>query len=233
METKDYDMFKYFSDNRGNMAKELNQGLIERLILSIQKHGYVSNRAILIDQNNFIIDGQHRLEACKKLQIPAVYERKETDNHHELMLDLNRNQLIWRLADFISSFANQGQSEYVYLKNIENTYSLGWSNTIKIVGNNHLRANYIREGRSFIINPFAKDIAEYILSMKELPFYQTSHFVCAIVDLWKKTSKEQRSKLYTRRLEISQAASMSGFLIIFENIINKHTKNKVILNINK
>jgi hypothetical protein len=232
METKNYSIFKYFTDNRGNCGKALDNGLVIRLMHSIQKVGYIKSRPILVDQNNFIIDGQHRLEACKRLGISAIYEEQTTEDHKSIMLALNRTQLIWRLEDFINSFANQGMSEYIYLRNIEDKYHLGWSNTIRVVGGNKLRAKCIREGQSFLPNPETENIANFILSMKELYFYISIHFVCAIIAMWRSTTNSQRLRIYKNRMSIPQSPSQATYLTIFENIINKgvHEQNRVKLN---
>ena len=55
--------------------RAINQRQVERLMDSIKKHGFIESIPILVDPNGYVIDGQHRLEACKRLSIePRIVE---------------------------------------------------------------------------------------------------------------------------------------------------------------
>ena len=61
-----------------------------------------------------IIDGQHRLEAAKKLGFPIFYEVQQ-DLKHEDMFILNKNQKNWGAKDYINYYCEQNYPEYVKL----------------------------------------------------------------------------------------------------------------------
>ena len=227
MKTEIYSNFNFFVENR-----KLNEGLVRRLIFSIQKIGYVPGKPILINKHWQIIDGQHRFEACKRLKLPIYYEFMQNGDDMQSIIELNRNQLIWRLVEYIDFYAKQGKQDYIYLNELINKYSvLGSSNIIRIVTNNDVRASGIREGKPFKINPNAIKAINFILSLNELDFYDSIHFVCAIIPMWKYTSDVQRQKLYKYRMIIPQAPSQKSYLTIFENIINKHIQDDKRINL--
>jgi len=231
MKTNVYSNFLFFEENR-----KLSEGLVKRLIESIQRIGYVPGKPILINKHWQIIDGQHRFEACKRLKLPIYYEFMQNGDDMQSIIELNRNQLIWRLVEYIDFYAKQGRKEFIYLNGLIKEYSiLGSSNIIRIVVNNDVRPAGIREGKYFKINPNTLKIINYILGLNELDFYDSVHFVCSIVTMWKYTSDVQRQKLYKYRMIIPQAPNQKTYLTIFENIINKHIQdeNKINLTMRK
>ena len=86
MKTKNYEMFEYMDSNR-----KINAGLVERLVKSIKEIGYIESRPIIVNEDMVVIDGQHRLEACKRLGIPVIYQVSNVDMS-KAMIALNTNQ---------------------------------------------------------------------------------------------------------------------------------------------
>ena len=124
MTTTDYSKFQFLDYNRTVVPKR-----VQNIIESITKIGYVKSEPILVDENYFIIDGQHRFMACKELGLPIHYEYKELDiDNKEAMLLLNKNQQIWRLEDYAQSWAKEGIAFYLEYICFENLYKLGATN---------------------------------------------------------------------------------------------------------
>lgn len=223
MKTTNYENFKFMSINRS-----INKALVSRLVKSISEIGYIDARPILVNESMVIIDGQHRFEACKFLGIPIVYEISNVDMA-KAMVALNMNQEIWRLNEYVESYANSGIECYKYLVNFQFKYSLGVSNNILIctINNSH-RANNIRTGKEFEVNPNAENIALFILECKQyFSFYKHSYFVAAVTVLFKKTSIENCMKLLEKIQPLRQQPSLSSYLNVFENILNKNKKNEL------
>ena len=70
--TKDYNKFNLFKLNR----KSLHEPTIKKLMESMEKTGFVST--ITVSKSNtsnklYVYDGQHRLEAAKRLGIEVNY----------------------------------------------------------------------------------------------------------------------------------------------------------------
>lgn len=112
-ETKNYDKIKKLSGNR-----EVDKNNVKNIKKSIEKNGYKKSKPISIDKNLEIIDGQHRKEACKELNISVPF-MIETNHNDSLKLtqDLNSNQKNWKITDFINSYADRGFEDYILFNN--------------------------------------------------------------------------------------------------------------------
>jgi len=221
MKTQNYEMFDFMTSNRN-----LNNGLIERLIKSINEIGYIESRPILVNESMVIIDGQHRFEACKRIGLPIYYEISNVDMN-KAMIALNMNQQIWRLEDYITSWANQGKQCYKELLAFEEKYKLGTSNAIAILkGSKSGSSNGIRAGLEFEVNPKKDEIAEFILKCKPfLPFYKNKNFVYSVEVLFRKTTVKNCNKVLDKIQPLRQQALLADYLSFYENILNRYKKN--------
>lgn len=107
--TMDYSIFGQVSGNR-----EINEANIRGIMASINKKNLTQIRPILVDENMRVVDGQHRLEACKRLGLP-VYYQVMTDLVSEDVILLN-NQKRWTTDDYINFFASKGIEDCVHLQ---------------------------------------------------------------------------------------------------------------------
>lgn len=83
--TKEYSRFKFASFNR-----DVNKSNLKKLIKAGQTDPKFNLFPIVIDRNNFIIDGQHRFKACQELSLPVYYIYDERDSATpELVYSLN------------------------------------------------------------------------------------------------------------------------------------------------
>jgi len=105
--TRDYSLFKSIKGNR-----DLNKSHVRRLQLIFgdrpQKLQWVP---ILVNENHEVIDGQHRLEAAKKLEIP-VYYRVIKGLTLEDCQALNSNSKMWTPTDYARAFCENGVDSY-------------------------------------------------------------------------------------------------------------------------
>lgn len=230
MKTTNYDMFNYMKTNRS-----INNGLVNRIIKSINDIGYISSRPIIVDSNMTIIDGQHRFEACKELSLPIYYEIENVDLN-KAMIALNMNQQIWRLNEYIESYANSGIECYQKLRDFEKQYKLTNTNAIIIFVNtgnaNNKLTKTIQSGSEFNINNRAHETAQFIQNCRSyFSFSTTKPFVSSITALFKRTSIENCEKVFDKIQSLRQQATVTDYLFIYENIINRYKKDsdKVIL----
>ncbi|HFR4576628.1 TPA: ParB N-terminal domain-containing protein [Streptococcus suis] len=108
--TTKYDIFGFSKFNRNvHLTKEM---------LNQAEQGFIS--PIVVNENLIVIDGQHRLTACKQLGIPVEYIIKSGLNDDDIVR-MNTIQKPWKLINFIEAFANEGKEEYVKLINLLNT----------------------------------------------------------------------------------------------------------------
>lgn len=105
-QTMDYSQFKFKPGNRALSNKHVKH--IKELI---QKHGYLESCPIIVNENNEVIDGQHRLRACLELGTPVYYVvEKELDQ--DILTDLNTAQLKWSTKDFVKYYAMEKKQEH-------------------------------------------------------------------------------------------------------------------------
>ena len=105
--TMKYDMFKKHENNR-----EINKVNLNRIVKSIQARNLLKLRPILIDKDYRIIDGNHRLEAAKHLNVEVYYQLSEETNKEDIIL-LNANQRTWRSDDYLNFYINSGIEDYL------------------------------------------------------------------------------------------------------------------------
>ena len=105
--TTDYDKFKFVTENRS-----IKQRNVENLIKSFKlTSGMLKSKPIIVDRKFNIIDGQHRLVACKKMSIPVHYI--VTDEKTDNIPIYNTYQDKWGLEDYAHYFATQGNDNYI------------------------------------------------------------------------------------------------------------------------
>jgi hypothetical protein len=227
METKNYELFKFRQANRS-----IDRGLVNRLKESIEMIGYIKSRPILVDEEYKILDGQHRFIACKELDIPIYWDQMHCNGDSDnIIIQLNKNQEIWRLEQYISFYAMKGIRCYIDLVKFKELYKLDMSSCIKIffptIGG--AGTKNIRKGREIEMNPNAHEIAKF-LKLLQLDFKWVSKiaFVSAITRLFKVADEKQIDKLYNNRLLMYEQPTQETYLKLFESIINRKNRTNLI-----
>ena len=77
---------------------------------------------ILVNEKMEIIDGQGRLGAFRKLNLPVIYEIKEGIGIDEC-ISMNIKMENWNIYDYIDSYAAQGVEDYVQLTSLDDEES--------------------------------------------------------------------------------------------------------------
>lgn len=141
--SKNYDQFKLIDGNR-----EIKSSKVNKLLDEIKMWGQVA--PIIVDLFMKVIDGQHRLECCKILNIPVryvVYEVKKT-KLLELIRSINSVQSNWNNTDIAQAFVVADKNKEHYQRYLE-LISLGVSHSTVVeacsylaVGEDKIRASY-------------------------------------------------------------------------------------------
>jgi len=108
MLTKDYAIFKHIAGNR-----ELIEANIQAIRNQLIERG--QQQPIIVNERNEIIDGQHRLEACKRLKMPIQYIKRVGANLDDV-ISTNIVGKKWTLMDYVNRFAAEGKTDYIDLK---------------------------------------------------------------------------------------------------------------------
>jgi len=114
--THDYFIFENVSGNRAT-----NDLHIKRLMDSFNKE-YLVN-PIIVNENYQIIDGQHRFEAAKRLELPIYCIIQKGYSLKEVQL-LNMNQTNWTNKDYLESYSELGYNSYVQFKDFWEEYPM-------------------------------------------------------------------------------------------------------------
>ena len=89
---------------------------------SILEYGYIPN-PIIVNEKKEVIDGQGRLAACKELGQPIYYMQIKGIGGDECIA-MNCYQKQWSELDYIEFYATLGNSNYIKLKKLIDTYKM-------------------------------------------------------------------------------------------------------------
>lgn len=115
--TNDYSIFKYMDVNR-----KISNVNVAKLVESINEVGWLKN-PLLVNEKFEVIDGQHRLEALKKLGLPVEFIIQDSLGRKECT-KLNESQKNWAIMDYVNSYANEGNDNYIWLRQQIKTYNI-------------------------------------------------------------------------------------------------------------
>lgn len=120
-ETTDYEIFKYIKGNRPvDLAK------VDRLCTSVDQKNLLSSNPVIVNGQMEIVDGQHRVEAAKKLKLPVFYIVVEDADFRDVSL-LNTYRFGFTLHDYLCMYAAQGDQNYRGLLKFLNDTGLTFS----------------------------------------------------------------------------------------------------------
>ena len=109
--TKEYNIFNLLPGNR-----PVDKYHIKKLKNSIEKNNHLNLHPIIVNQNFEVIDGQHRLEVAKQLNIDIFYIKSDVINDEHL-IECNVNQKSFDVENYIDYFAvKDKKDEYIKLK---------------------------------------------------------------------------------------------------------------------
>lgn len=222
MKTKNYGIFRFKENNR-----PISDRHVKKLMKSIENNGYIEAMPIIVNSDMVIIDGQHRYQACKNMNIDIVYEIC-SGNENQLLLDLNVSQLKWQQANYIAHHAKNGIIFYQLVTEIEAMYHLSTSNTIVVCGGRNVNADMIKKGVDIPINTNMMKVINILNEAKKtLSFWKGIKFVRAITKTVDVLSDKQYHKLVKYINVITEQAQENYYVIQFENIINRHSREKI------
>jgi len=240
--TKDYDKFKSLLGNRN-----LNLLHLKRLIESM-KNNYLFS-PILVNEKHEIIDGQHRYNAAKKLNLPVNYIIVENYGLNEVQM-LNTNNKNWNKKDYLEAYCDLGNENYIKLKKFMQMFPdftlsvceslvtgyVGGINSCKldkdINGKSIGRIRKFEEGNLIISTLFdGIERAKEVLKFK--PYYSGFNrmvFVKTIISLLKNknyNNDEMIHKIQFNQNLLNHCISVSQYKDMLEEIYNYKRRNKV------
>ena len=185
--TTDYNKFKFLKENR-----EIYPTHVNRLVKSIKQRDV--KIPIIVDRDFNILEGQHRYEAYKKLSMPIHYSFRTTIAMSDIRT-MNVSTQKWNLYDFLHSYKQSGNKEYIHLDWFVRTYKFGIRESVMMCtnssGSSHAR-DLFKSGKFKVKDlESAKLSATRINAMKEYyAFYRKRTFIYALLRVFKEPGFE-------------------------------------------
>ena len=115
LQTHDYSLFQFADYNR-----KINKNKVIKIANDIKQNGQIN--PVIIDKDNVIIDGQHRVKACISLEIPILYDYTEIKANPNLVKSINQNQSNWLFNDFLEVEIYKHNLNYIIYKEFREKY---------------------------------------------------------------------------------------------------------------
>lgn len=227
--TSDYSIFTKMEGNR-----TLNMLSVNRLKKLFKNGSHCV--PIIVNDKKEVIDGQHRLEALKQLNMPVPYIVSEGLNINDVHC-INSAGKLWSSADYVNGYADAGNEHYIKLIDMIKKYpdfTVGFLASVfcwKQAGVSGYMLRDLREGK-FKFN-FPENERELIFISKIKPFFSgiTAAMPSSAIrkalahplfetDVFLKKLSRQSTKLV-------RCASGAQYLSLIEEIYNHHSKIKI------
>jgi len=220
--------YKLFHRMRGN--RDVSKSHVRKLIRSMEEK-YLP-QPITVNERIEIVDGQHRFEAAKELQLPIYYQIVSGTDITDVQR-LNNSSKNWAINDSLHMFCERNYVDYLTCNAFMNKYRLSLELSMCLLlnvtsANTPMRDNF-KAGNFKVANlPLAEKNAEKILKIK--PYYKgwaRVSFARALMILFK--NPEYDHAVLVKKLKycshlLQDKLNSSAYLANIEDIYNFHSK---------
>lgn len=230
LRTKDYDMFKKNVVNRN-----YNEDNVKKIMNSISVRNKLNLKPIIVDKNMYVMDGQHRIEAARRLGIEVVYIIDEEATDEDIIL-LNANQKSWQLTDYLNYFCHKKNQDYIQLDDFLKEHDLSIMQMRALMSENDSFSINFKRGK--FVFPKKDKLAKLHDRLSNLRFvqdyindklpntkicHQGSLFIHALLEFF--NNKKVDVKTFIEKLEykldlLRPCTNRVAYIIIFKNIYN-------------
>ena len=190
---------------------------------------------IIVTRDNYIIDGQHRLQVAKTLRVPIHYTVIEKGDLQTIIL-LNTAMRKWGFSDYLHAYISLGNPHYMKLDAFAKEYAskkISLRMCIGILANEEISKEAFAHGNFTVIqsDDMARKIVSFIIEtrkyMQDIDFSSSRDYVRAVITIFHRIDTNEilrRLELYG--MKILPKASKKGYLREFEDILNfRNSKN--------
>lgn len=231
--TTDYFLFKPIDGNRNKNVlhlKRLKQSMEQNYLFTV----------IIVNENYEIIDGQHRFEIIRELELPLHYIVCKGYGLNEVHV-LNQNSKNWQADDYLQGYCDLNYPEYIAFRNFCNKHKLNTSSAMLLLnsGNRSKNATQIFNSGKFVITDLqnAEKVAYMLNHIKPIyKGYSRSAFICAILKLSKNPNFEIIefvTKLKLQPLALFDCVNVDQYVALIEEIYNYRRREKINLRYSK
>lgn len=224
--TTDYDVFQRMPGNRA-----VSENHVQKLMNAMREHDLMV--PILINQDFEVIDGQHRLEARKRLGIPVPYYWEQGLSLVHVQA-LNCSQKGWSNEDFADAYIELKNQNYIQYKWFRRKYGIPHSpSCILLLGYQpHDMINIFRSGQFKVKDlETAKARAELLSGLAPLfSHWKDAAFVKAFLIVLNRQGFDY--KTFTHRLKqnptmMKHCTNIDTYLQQIEEVYNYRSPKKV------
>lgn len=230
--TRDYHEFKFLSYNR-----QLDEKRVSELSESIRKHGFLM--PILVSEEMEVADGQHRLEAAKKLNVEVSYIKYNISSEHLPLLISKLNSLSknWKYDDYYLMWLKRGKNTYIWLGDIIKKYDITFQELYFLIssGNGKFHEKF-KEGTLELTETQKERIIGHCEKFKKIINFSESFknfnviFRKALLQIVKNPDySEERMirKLENNAGSLLNCVSQIDFLLQLESVYNRGERESV------
>lgn len=225
--TKDYGKFRFLKGNR-----DLDETKIKRILKSVENGlEFFKYCPIMINQDGYVIDGQHRFFVCKKLGLNIYYVIVPEFTLRQVA-EMNNNASKWKDRDYLNCYVDVGIEDYIQLQKFIDEQKIGIGIAISLLQNQNAHGNAeVRE--SFRDGAFRIKHYDYAVGIMEIinrfhPFcatYHTRSFIEALEQIMEGHEHaaiidELIAKLEKHNLVIEQRSTAKEYLAHLEDLFN-------------
>jgi hypothetical protein len=193
---------------------------------------------IIVNEKMEVVDGQHRLEAQKELDLPTYYT---INNGYRLSHTqrLNMGSENWGTLDFLEGYCSIGLEDYMIYRYFYNKYGLNHQNAWSLLtgltdseGKNIYSS--FKEGTFKVTTlDFAESCADKLISLKQYyDGYRRRNFACAMIRCFRNPEfsfMRFEKKLKYLSVRLVDCTTTNEYLALIEDIYNYKVseKNKI------
>ena len=229
--TNNLEVFKVMGGNRN-----VNPRHVERISKSIDVVGVLMN-PIIVNSDFEVVDGQHRLAACKMSDVGVYYVVADGYSLNEVHA-LNLNQKNWGTIDYLQGYADMGLTQYKKLRkfmDINNEFSIAIALAICSDVDKAGGRNITFHSGDWKCSDWekAQDNADKINLLGSIYDGNTRRsFVVAMVGLLDNPNFDFNEFMHKLRLQPSalvDCLNVAAYKVLIEDIYNYRRKDKVSL----
>lgn len=233
--TTKYNIFKF------RYNRDLDNSNLRKIKHSITLNNMLEFRPILVDSEMYVIDGQHRLEAAKQLNIPIFYEINCDATDMDILL-LNENQKKWGYIDYVKYYMEHGNPHYIRLMECIKNCNMSVPRAIAILGFSRGGAmeKKIKSG-TFVMPPnqdftknidFFENFKDFIKVRQKSPYLWLENTKIIVALNKMKKLKGFEEEVFFKKLELSvdrfgPRRTLEEFFNLFLEIYNYKSKIKL------
>lgn len=223
--TKNYDQFKTIKGNR-----KVQIGHVNNLTKMINKYNLLPQFVGVVTKDGYLVDGQHRLASAKENKMWFYFTIIPENVDDIIVAIVNSVQLKWTIDDYVNFFADRGEAQYVWLRNLHNEYKVSNSSLMAFFTNRNMRINHLRNGT---LKLFTTPDEEQILLALLDGYMDLKHsldrqvwvdqdFILALRTMFQQVNSEEIKTAIDRWGKVIPTQDHAkDYMRLFEEIINK------------